>query len=502
MKSLYSKFIIALLSGILLPFAFAPYGFYVLAILSVLILLILWEKESPSKALLLGFCFGLGCFGKGVYWVYISIHEFGGSSIFLAGLITVLFVAVLSLFPAINGYILNRFFSESYKTRYCLAFPASWALIEWIRSWIFTGFPWLLLGQSQVSSPLHGYSPVIGAYGVSFLVALSAGLIFTIFGGHVAGAPLPTVRKPRNSINSIAIFLLLVLIWLLGFGLTYIHWTQPILKPINVRLVQGNIPQSIKWSSEEALNSLGKYENLTVHDWPASPGLVIWPETAVTLFLHDAYPLLEQIDAQATQQHIGIITGIPIEKDKKYYNGAIALGDGDGEYFKRHLVPFGEYTPFRQYLGKLLDLLKLPMSDFVEGPENQSLMKIQDYTVGTYICYEIAYSSLLRTDLPQANLLVVISNDTWFGKSAALEQQRQISQFAAQSTGRYMLIATNNGETVIIDPEGKIIANAPIDKTAVLKLDNQVRLMTGSTPWVRLGNLPFIGLFLLLLMIA
>lgn len=480
------KLIIALLAGVLLPFAFAPYGFYLFAVISVLILLILWEKESPSKACLLGFCFGLGCFGKGVYWVYISIHEFGGSSVWLAGLITVLFVAILALFPAINGYILNRFFLKSYRARYWLAFPASWALIEWIRSWIFTGFPWLLLGQSQVTSPLHGYSPVIGVYGVSFLVVLSAGIIFSL------------LAQARRFLS----LMFLILIWLSGFGLADIHWTKPIMKPINIRLVQGNIPQSIKWSSEQALTSLGLYEKLTVQNWPASPGLVVWPETAVTLFLRDAYPLLEQLDTTAVEKHVAIITGIPIENDNHYYNAAIALGDGDGKYFKRHLVPFGEYTPFRKYLGKLLDILKLPMSDFVEGPQTQSLMKIQNYTVGTYICYEIAYSSLLRTDLPQANLLVVISNDTWFGKSSALEQQRQISQFSAQSTGRYMLVATNNGETVVIDPEGKIIAQIPRDKTGVLTLDNQVRIMTGSTPWVRLGNLPFIGLFLLFLLIA
>jgi apolipoprotein N-acyltransferase len=486
------KLLTAFFAGILLPFAFAPYTFYPLAVLSLVLFLRTLEKKSPGTAGLYGFFYGLGCFGKGVYWIYISIHEFGNSSIFIAGTITLLFVSVLALFPAVNAYLFNRFFSDAkYYAKYWLAFPALWTLIEWIRSWIFTGFPWLLLGQSQTGSPLQGYAPVLGVYGVSFLVVLSAGLLFA-FG-----------RQSQKSINTYS-YLFLGIIWLTGLGLYRVQWTKPLPGVIPVTLVQGNIPQTIKWSPDQAFTSLTVYEKLTEENWPFSGGLVVWPETAVTLLFHDALPWLDNIDDAARQKHIGVITGIPmiktINKQNNYYNSAIILGEGEGHYDKRHLVPFGEYTPFKKIFGKLLDILQLPMSDFVEGAEKQTLMKFQGYYIAPYICYEIAYSTLLRADLPQANLLVVMSNDTWFGQSSALGQQRQISQFAAQSTGRYMLVVTNSGETVIISPHGKILASLPIDKTGVLRYN--VKAMTGSTPWVRWGNWPVIGICLILLLIT
>jgi apolipoprotein N-acyltransferase len=513
------KLLLAFFAGILLPFAFAPYEYYWLAPLSLFLLLFSWENATPKAAFYRGFLFGLSFFGGSVYWVYISIHTFGGSNIFVAGIITLLFVFILSLFIASNGYILNRYFSSKHRHceaegrsnpgnvsldchvglrpprndeayKYWIAFPAAWSLLEWIRSWIFTGFPWVLLGYSQTGSPLHGFAPIVGIYGVSFLTALSGSLLFTY------------LRHKSNSKRWLS-FLLLLIIWMSGFFLSKIHWTTPISKPLHVSLIQGNIPQSIKWSADEAFNSLSLYQHLSKQHWQ-NANLIIWPETAVTLFLQDATPFLEELDQSAKQKNIAIITGIPSMKidnnnQENYFNSAIVLGEGNGFYTKRHLVPFGEYTPFKKILGKLLDILHLPMSDFSEGNKIQPLMKIQGYYIAPFICYEIAYSDLLRTDLPKANILITLSNDTWFDQSSALGQHRQIAQFAAESTGRYMLVVTNSGETVIINPEGEIIGKAQMNQTAVL--EGTVNAVSGTTPWIKLGNLPFIFLFILLLII-
>jgi len=419
--------------------------------------------------------------------IYISIHTYGNTNIFFAGLITVLFVMILSVFIAVQSYCLKRYFPSEKSTTWLLAFPSTWVLSEWIRSWILSGFPWLLLGQSQTNSPLQGFSPIVGVYGVSFLVALSAALLFMIL-------------KLKRGLIWLSI-LLLILIWTGGFYLSKVQWTTVSSNPIRVTLIQGDIPQSIKWSPKEAINALTRYEKLTqAQHWQNQ--LIIWPETAVTLMLPDAVPLLGQIDKTAQQHQAAIITGIPIpQKDSSgntnYYNGVIVLGNGNGQYFKRHLVPFGEYVPLESLIRGLIGFFDLPMSDFSEGPDKQPLLNAVNLKIAPYVCYEIAYTNLLRDDLPEANLLVGISNDTWFDHSAASAQQRQISQFAAQSTRRYMLVATNSGQTVIINPNGQIQSYIPSDEIGTL--NGTVTGMTGTTPWIKLGNGPFIILFILIL---
>lgn len=490
------------LSGALLPFAFSPYDYYLLAILSGSLLFVLLQHQSPKNAFLKGLLFGAGCFGIGVNWVYISIHNFGNSNLFLGIGITLLFILILALFPALAAYSLQKFFPDfsgspfTRTQKALLIFPSVFALTDWIRSWIFSGFPWLLWGHSQTLSPLAGYAPLIGLYGVSFLVLVSSGAVSLFF----------IQLRQKKYYNSLAVLIGLVLLWSCGKLLCEKQWTHPLSNTpsVQVSLIQGNIPITLKWSQNYALKSFDEYVNLSraLINTPTGQNnqLIIWPETAVTFFLSEAGPLLAPLDNFAKENHAGILTGIPVIQDHHYYNAAVMLGQGSGVYLKRHLVPFGEYTPFQQWLGKLLDFLHLPMSDFSEGPTHQALLDFGHLKVAVLICYEVAYPNLLRSDLidTQANLFTVLSNDSWFGHSIALAQQRQISQFAALLTGRYLLVATNSGETLIIDPKGHVIAHSPIDKTTVL--ENNVQAYTGKTPWVRLGDTPFILFFIGLLL--
>lgn len=468
-------FILSFIAGALLPLAFAPVGCSGLAILSPLMLLFLLENISAKQAFWRGFLYGLGFFGFGAYWIFISIDTYGNTNFIISGIITAGFISILALFPAVMGYIY-----KSAPQASPLRFACLWVLLEWIRSWFLTGFPWLLLGQSQTDSPLHGYAPVIGVYGVSFLAVLSAVLLFNMI-------------KNNYKILNIILF---VVIWSGGFGLSVVQWTHPSSKLFPITLIQGNIPLMTKWDPQQAYKSLKTYEALSQPHLDSK--IIIWPETAITFLLPDAVPFLEHFDKFLEQKKVAIVTGIPIPEHDNFYNGAIVLGDGNGHYFKRHLVPFGEYVPFENLLRGLIGFFNLPMSNFVAGPQVQHLMGIQGMNIAPFICYEIAYSHLLRTDLPQANILVTMSNDSWFDQSEALAQHRQIAQLSAQMTQRYMLVATNSGETVVIDPFGKVLAQAPVNQPAFITAD--IQAMSGTTPWITFGNWPIlilmvIGLF-------
>ncbi len=478
-------FMSAFVAGAILPLAFAPKGFYLLAIISPLLLLYLLENALPKTAFWRGFLYGLGFFGFGAYWIFISINTFGNTNVFISSFITFGFICILALFLAAAAYMYARASKVTPSIKDCILFSCIWVIFEWIRSWFCTGFPWLLLGQSQTNSFLHGYAPIIGVYGISFLAVFTSTLLYKIIKNYQT---LLTVI-----INSILIFV----IWFGGYALSFVQWTHPISDPFSVTLIQGNIPEMMKWDPQLAYKSLQNYVNLTAKHLDSK--IIIWPETAVTPLYSDAKPILDNISQTTRKHHATIITGIPVDQNDKYYNGAIVLGNGSGIYFKRHLVPFGEYVPLENYLRGIIGAFNLPMSDFSNGPEKQHLLHAQNLNIGMFICYEIAYSHLLRTDLPRANILVTISNDSWFGQSEALAQHLQITQISAEMAQRYMLVATNSGITAVISPEGKILASAPIDETAFITAF--VQAMDGATPWVRYGNGPIlilIGLGLIL----
>lgn len=287
--------------------------------------------------------------------------------------------------------------------------------------------------------------------------------------------------------------MIFITIWSVGYGLSFVQWTHPISEPFAITLIQGNIPEMMKWDQQQAYRSLKTYEALSQQHFDSK--IIVWPETAITFLYADAKPFIEALDKLADKHHTAIITGIPIEKNNKYYNGAIVIGQGQGEYFKRHLVPFGEYVPFENVLRGLIGFFNLPMSSFSAGPQAQDLLTVQGMSVAPFICYEIAYSHLLRTDLPQANILVTMSNDSWFDQSEALAQHRQIAQLAAQMTQRYMLIATNSGKTAVVDPMGNIVATAPENQPAFITAT--IQSMAGTTPWIIFGNWPILILMVL-----
>jgi apolipoprotein N-acyltransferase len=481
------RWLLAFVCGAALPFGFAPFGWYLLPVLSVALLAGLLFGAAPRQALWLGWLFGLGEFGVGVSWVHISIHQYGNASLALSIATMLLLVAYLALFPAIMGWLLARTARASRALFLLGAFPAAWALSEWLRSWLFTGFPWLNLGYSQIDAPLVGFAPLLGVYGVGFLTALSGGLVTLL------------VTSPGRS--RLVAGLLLPLLWLAGWQLDQHHWTQPVGKPLTATLVQGNIAQALKWKPEQQRSTLDRYVELTRQHLDSD--LVVWPETAVPAFYDQVETdFLEPLRAQMQASGVSLVTGIPVldRSDWDYYNAVISLDEPGAFYYKVHLVPFGEYLPLRDWLARALSFLPVPQADFSAGRIDQPLLNAAGYPVGTSICYEIAFGEQLIHALPQAAYLINVSNDAWFGDSLAPHQHEEMARMRARETERYLLRATNTGISAIINADGQIVAQSEQFKTEAITHSVQPR--AGATPYVRWGNWPVVLVSAVLLLVA
>ena len=477
--------LLALLAGALLPLAFAPLSLFPLAVLSPALLFLLWLDVTPKRALWRGLLFGLGQFGVGVSWVYVAIHDFGHSGVPLAVLLSALFVGVLAVFPMLLGYLSARFLRGPDGLRLALLFPAAWTLIEWCRGWVMTGLPWLNLGYSQIDAPLRGFAPIAGVYGVTLATALSAGLLAAlVYAGR---------RARFIALAGLA------LLWIAGALLTRIDWTEASGPPLRVALVQGNIPQDAKWSPETVQHTLDLYAGLTRRHWDSR--LILWPEAAITVFYHEvADNYLAGLAREARAHDTDIVLGIPVREPgtRRYFNSLLSLSDKPGFYHKRHLVPFGDYLPFGDFLRGLIRFFDLPMSGFSSGSDQQPLLEAAGQKIASAICYEDIFGEELIGALPEATLLVNATNNAWYGNSFAPHQHLEMSRMRALETGRYMLRVTTNGVSAIIDPHGKILGRSPQFETYVLT--GEAVPHSGATPYVVFGNWPVVSLLGLLLL--
>lgn len=491
MKSLLLD-VTMLLLGVTLTFAFAPYNLYPIAVVIPAILLAFWLKMNAKSAFLAGFLFGIGFYGSGVYWVYISVHEFGDVNTPLAFIITGGMIAILSMYPALTGYCLNRYFPVNNTTKITCAFPALWVLFEWARSLLLSGFAWLLIGYSQTHSPLRGYAPILSVYGVSLAVVLTSALFIN------AIAKL----KQKIYFQSFIQCLIILAIWVAGGLFSLIPWTRSNHNPIPIALVQGAIPQQLKWSSENLELSLKRYDELTEPLW-GKYQIIVWPETAVPMTIQDAAPYINTMDKRARSSHTTLILGIPIYVPAKngYRNAIISLGDYPNIYSKRHLVPFGEYVPFANWLFPILNFMNIPTSDVIPGERNQGpLILGGDLKISPSICYEISFPELIHTYDKSIGFLLTITNDAWFGHSSAQAQHLQIAEMRALELQRPVVMVSNDGITAIIGPNGKIIsAAAPYQATV---LEGQVDVRQGLTPWMKNGMDPVLFILLVLLIPA
>lgn len=480
--------LLALLAGALVPLAFAPYDFWPVALLSLVVLFFALYRSTGKKAFWRSWCFGFGLYGTGASWVFVSIHQFGNVSPFFALLLTILLVVVLATVFALPFAILGRWLSHS-PAGMLLGLPALWVIGEWIRSWLFTGFPWLYLGYSHLHSWLAGWAPLVGVMGVSFVVVFTAGALAYLWLGRE--------HKIRAAIPLVACGIL----WATGYGLQSVQWTRSYLEPVKVGIVQGNIPQEKKWDPAFLQTTLDRYFSMSDDLWENNDW-VIWPEAAMPLLYHQALPFIGELKTQALEHRSALITGVLYDSREEfaYYNSIIGVGLGAGIYHKQRLVPFGDYVPLRDWFGPVLSVFNLPMSVLEPGPVNQKGLQVAEALIAPSICYEIAYPDTVAAGAVDANILITISNDAWFGASIGPLQHMQIAQMRALETGRFLIRATNNGVSALVNSKGEITGKT--DQFVQQTLEGEVELRQGLTPFMRWGSEPIVFLCLLLVAAA
>ncbi len=486
--------LLAFAAGLLAFFAVAPFYAYPLTVVSLSLLFLLWHRaDTPRMAAWLGFFFGLGMYGAGISFVYVALHDYGDMNWPLSALVTLLAGAFLALFAALAGYVQTRLAAPSW-TRLILGMPAIWTLLEWLRGLAFTGFPCMLAGYSQVESPLGGYAPVLGVYGVSLLVAVCAGLfawLYLLVRARHAHAPV----SPRGPVWIAASAI--VAIWALGALLRTVEWTEPQGEPIKAALLQGNIPQELKFNADQLVSTLDTYRRLVLQ---SDARLIVLPETAFPVLRQEVPESVSAALASHARLNGGDVLIGAFERDHGvYFNSVFTLGTAESQsYRKNHLVPFGEFIPLRPILGWLInDVLNIPMSDLARGGERQQVLHVAGQKVAVDICYEDVFGEEIIRYLPEATLLVNVTNDAWYGNSPAAIQHNQVAQVRALESGRMMLRATNTGVTSVIDRNGKVLKMLPQHTEGTLSAI--VQGYAGSTPYVRFGNALMLGLIALML---
>lgn len=476
---------LAFAAGAAMVAGFAPLGLWPLALLAPAALVHLWLAAPDARsAALTGFAFGLGLFGVGVSWVYVSLNQFGGMPAPIAALATLGFCAVLSLYPAAVGYLQARLFEDDAR-RVCIAIPALWTLSEWLRGWVLTGFPWLATGYALVPTPLAGFAPVGGVFAVTLAAWLVAGFLWL------------ACRQPRRGLGWAPAAAAAVATIALGAALDRIEWTRPSGEPLRIALLQGAIPQQMKFDEAHYARILATYERLA-EDSRAQ--LIVMPETALPRFLDRIEPgYLARLEAVAVRNGGDLLLGVPLrDAPDRYFNSAISLGVSPRQrYDKVHLVPFGEFVP--PGFGWVLQVLRIPLSDFASGSPRQRPLWIAGQKIAVSVCYENSFGEEVLRQLPEATMLVNLSNVAWFGDSLAPAQHLQIGQMRAIETRRTMLTATNTGHTAVIAPDG---THAGVPPFVERRLDSYVTGRSGATPYVRAGNAAVLALALLMLAAA
>ncbi|WP_444929923.1 apolipoprotein N-acyltransferase [Microbulbifer sp. SSSA002] len=477
-------------AGGLMTLSLAPFNYWVCGLLSLAIFA--WVMLSAGrgrtlpgrKTFALAFCYGLGLFASGASWVYVSITNFGNSSVPLGLALTGSFVAIMALLLAAPFYFLGRFTDNRFS--FALAFAALWFISEWLRSWAFTGFPWLFAGYGHTETWLAGWAPVLSVYGIGLLLAFTGAVLALAVSGRLS--PL----KRRGPIVLLAAALAP---WPIGAALSRVEWTTAQGPLISVGLVQANIPQEKKWLPEFRGETISRYQEGTRALSDRDVDVIIWPEAALPMLYRQAPNLMQALQRNAESTEIDLITGIlydtrdPARGSVSIHNSAAVFGQSPSVYHKRHLVPFGEYVPLEDFIRGTIEFFNLPTSFIRSGPDEQSPLRAAGASWAPLICYEIVYPQLVADSAQSSQILLTISNDAWFGASIGPLQHMQMAQMRALETGRYLVRGTNTGVTAIVDPKGHIVKQLPQFERATMSGD--IRAMRGATPFM-LGGISLV----------
>lgn len=479
--------LIACISGAIAVLAFAPFSIWPLAILSLAVLFYLFLVLPQQQTVMVGYFYGLGFFGVGVSWVFNSIYEFGQAAVPVAVIITLGFVLILSCYPALVAWCFNFWRRKGLRGNTIFILPALWVLSEWLRAWVLTGFPWMQMGYSQLHTPLSGMAPILGALGVSWLVATIAILLAR----SVMPSPWSRYRY------------LLLIVGVVGIGLvtSFLDQTRVAGESVRVTLVQGNIAQENKWEPDWLRPTIDRYTEHTLAHLDSR--LVVWPEVALPGYHQQFETVLQPLVAKAAASGTSIITGTLTAEDNKAYNSVVLLSETPATeasiYRKRHLVPFGEYLPFADLIKVFGSLVVLPAGNMGAG-QQANIIFDGDLKIASSICYEDAYGNEMADMLPEANVLLNVSNDAWFGDSFAPHQHLEIAQMRALELGREMMRANNTGITAFIDHRGKVRQRAA--QFEVVAISDTITPRAGRTLYVLWENYGVVVLMLLVLLLS
>ena len=525
----------AAFAGILMPLSFAPFHFPGLAILGLAMLYAELQNKTIKQATKIGLVFGTSYMAVGVSWVYISIHLYGNLNIFMSVLITIIFIFYLAIFyilqaitftyiqsnirplskPSCRGNLLRRFgarilmylrghsgsalrvssqFTSTagfgkrsiQKIYKILSFAATWCLAEYLRANFATGFPWLMVGFGQVDSPLSGLLPYIGIYGVSFLVCIAACLVYYI------------TNNKKHAFASIPYLVALMSILLAPNLLT--NNSKSINESIPTGVIQANLSMREKWDNAIFSQITTRYQN-GVNALKNKAQFIIMPESAIPVPKEYASEFINNINNLTKKYNNSILMGIPHPANKEetlYYNTATFFGGSKGSYYKQHLVPFGEYIP--KPFQAITNALQIPDPSMASGKTKQELLTFKNHPFANLICFEVAYPEILRQQLPRAEWIVAISDVGWFGHSLAIYQQLQMSQALSAMTGRYQVVANNNGLSSIINNHGKIVNSLPAYTSK--ELYGHIQTANDATIWTIIGDMPYLYLCIVIIIIA
>ncbi len=476
--------ILCFVAGLATVFAFEPFGLGVIAFFSLAILCYFLQAAVTKKhAFLYGLAFGYGMFGVGVSWVYVSLSTYGGMPLWMGSIAVIGFAGLLSVFIGFAGFLSVLLVPKPSIARLSVI-PFCWIIFEWLKGWVLTGFPWLEIGYTQTPTWLFALAPIGGVYLISFLVLVIGCLLVAAF------------IEPRRWHSWLTMLGISILLW----PLNQIQWSQDDGEPINVGLVQANIPIELKWLADQRDQHINQFviQSQQLHE-KTPIDLFVWPETAL--------PLYRQQTDKAFWQAIvppgsAVLTGLMDQvADNEFYNAAVLSCAGQQQvYRKRHLVPFGEYLPMRFLFNWVLNYLQLPMSDFSAWQGSQPLECPGNINLSLSICYEDAFGSEWRNHIAGATLLVNISEDAWFGDSLAPHQRLQMAQMRSREFARPLIRSANTGPSVVIDQHGVVLAST--GQFVEQSLNYLVQPQTGDTWYQRFGNwiiLVSFGLVLVLL---
>jgi apolipoprotein N-acyltransferase len=480
--------LIAFICGAATTLSFAPFGWSVLAPLLLLPILYVVLTTAPRDAAAHAFWYSFGLFLTGTYWIYISVHVFGNAALWIALVLMVGLALIMAVIGMLGGWVASRL-AQGEPWLLLFVAPAAWVAAEWLRSWILTGFPWMALGYGQIDSGFAGWAPLLGVYGVSYMLVLSTTAIIPAF----------MALTPRGKIMGAA---MVVAPWLLGGILSLVDWTEPDGDPLRATIVQAGLSQDKKWDRQYRQPIMDHYLVATLS--VADSDIVLWPEVAIPALNDQVEPFISQVEREARRNEQVVLFGI-LERsfersvEGRIYNSIMMVGAGERQvYRKHHLVPFGEYFPVPPTVRQWMKMQNLPHSDLSKGDAIQPLLTLADGTqFSVAICYEDAFAAELLYAFPAAGVLINVSNDAWFGDSIAAHQHLEIARMRSLEVGRETIRSTNTGISGFIAADGSLRRVGKQFEAELMTMD--VQPFKGTTPYMTGGNWPIIGFCLAVL---